>query len=186
MPTKEVMDSAKAKMDSVVENLEKEFSTIRAGQANPKVLDKIQVDYYGAMTQLNQLASISVSEARVLVIAPYDGSALKAIEKSIIASDIGINPNNDGTAIRLVFPQLTEERRKDLVKQVSKYGEEAKVGIRNVRRDAVDKFKAMKKKSEITEDDLKDCEKEIQKLTDKGIEKIDAVCKAKEKEIMTV
>jgi len=182
----EVMDNAKSKMDKVIENLEKEFSTIRAGQANPRVLDKVQVDYYGAMTPLNQLASISVSEARILIVAPYDASALKAIEKAIIASDVGINPNNDGTAIRLVFPQLTEERRKDLVKQVSKYGEEAKVAVRNVRRDAVDKFKAAKKKSEITEDDLKDYEKEIQKVTDKAIEKVETVCKEKEKDIMKV
>jgi ribosome recycling factor len=182
----EAMDNAKVKMDKVIEGLEKEFSTIRAGRANPGVLDKIQVDYYGTMTPINAMAAISVSEARILVISPWDASALKAVEKAIMASDIGINPSNDGKSIRIVFPQLTEERRKELVKQVSKYGENAKVAVRNVRRDSVEKFKDMKKKSEITEDDLKDCEKDIQKLTDKSIEKIDEVCKAKEKEIMTV
>ena len=182
----EVMDNAKVKMDKVIENLDKEFGTIRAGRANPGVLDKIQADYYGTMSPINTMASVSVSEARILVITPYDATALKAIEKAIMASDIGINPTNDGKAIRIVFPQLTEERRKELVKQVSKYGEEAKVSIRNARRDAVEKCKDMKKKSEITEDDLKDCEKDIQKMTDKSTEKIDEICKAKEKEIMKV
>ena len=182
----EVMNNAKDKMNGVITSLEKEFTTIRAGRANPGVLDKIQVDYYGSMSAINTMAAVSVEEARVLVIAPWDASALKAIEKAIIASDIGISPSNDGKSIRIVFPQLTEDRRKDLVKQISKYGEEAKVSIRNVRRDAVDKFKAMKKSSELTEDDLRDCEKEIQKLTDKSIEKVDEVCKTKEKEIMTV
>ncbi|MCL2036718.1 MAG: ribosome recycling factor [Oscillospiraceae bacterium] len=182
----EAMNVAKEKMEKVIAGLEREFTSIRAGRANPGVLDKIQVEHYGALSPINAIASISVSEARILVISPWDSSALKPIEKAILASDIGINPNNDGKSIRIVFPQLTEERRKELVKQVNKYGEEAKVAVRNVRRDAVDKFKAMKKTSEITEDDLKDCEKDIQKLTDKSIEKIDSVCKAKEKEIMTV
>jgi ribosome recycling factor len=166
--------------------LEKEFTTIRAGRANPGVLDKIMVDYYGTPTPINQMAAVSVAEARILVISPWDASTLKLIEKAIMASDIGINPTNDGKAIRIVFPQLTEDRRKDLVKQVSVYGENAKVAIRNARRDAVEKFKAMKKTSEITEDDLKDCEKNIQKMTDDGTKKVDEVCKAKEKEIMTV
>jgi len=182
----EAMDNAKVKMNKVIDNLEKEFGTIRAGRANPGVLDKIQVDYYGTMSPINTMASVSVSEARILVISPYDATALKAIEKAIMASDIGINPTNDGKSIRIVFPQLTEERRKDLVKQVSKYGEEAKVAVRNVRRDAVEKFKAMKKASELTEDDLKDCEKDVQKLTDDSTKKIDSICKDKEKEIMTV
>ena len=182
----EAMKKATEKMDKVITSLEKEFGTIRAGRANPGVLDKIQVEYYGAMTPINAVASISVAEARILVISPFDAGALKPIEKAIMASDIGINPTNDGKSIRIVFPQLTEDRRKELCKQVGKYGEEAKVSVRNVRRDAVDTFKKMKKSSEITEDDLKDCEKEIQKLTDKSIERIDKVCKDKEKEIMTV
>lgn len=181
-----VMEQLKEKMESVIASLEREFSTIRAGRANPAVLDKILVDYYGTPTQINAIASVSVSEARILVITPWEATVLKAIEKAILASDLGVNPNNDGKAIRLVFPQLTEERRKEIVKQIATYGENAKVGIRNARRDAVDKFKAMKKKSEITEDDLKDYEKEVQKLTDKNTEKVDSVCKAKEKEIMTV
>ena len=132
------------------------------------------------------MAAVSVSEARILVIQPWDASMLKAIEKAIMASDIGITPTNDGKCIRIVFPQLTEERRKELVKQISKYGEEAKVTVRNIRRDAMDKFKAMKKNSEITEDDMKNCEKDVQKLTDTYCDKVDAVCKEKEKEIMTL
>ncbi|MDR1754550.1 MAG: ribosome recycling factor [Eubacterium sp.] len=183
---KDVLKEAEVKMDKCISQLEYEFSTIRAGRANPGVLDKIMVDYYGALTPINQVAAISVAEARILVVQPWDQSALKLIEKAILASDIGINPTNDGKALRIVFPQLTEERRKDLVKTIHKYGEEAKVNIRNIRRDAMDKFKAMKKGSEITEDDLKDCEKDTQKSTDKHIEKVDEVCKMKEKEIMTV
>ena len=183
---KEVLDSAKQKMEKCVAALEHEFSTIRAGRANPAVLDKITVDYYGAPTQINAMAAISVAEARILVIQPWDVSMLKSIEKAIMASDIGITPTNDGKCIRIAFPQLTEERRKELVKQVSKYGEEAKVTVRNIRRDAMDKFKAMKKNSEITEDDLKNAEKDVQNLTDKFCDKVDTVCKEKEKEIMTI
>lgn len=183
---KEVMNKATEKMDKCIASLEYEFSTIRAGRANPGVLDKIMVDYYGVPTQINAMAAVSVAEARILVIQPWDISSMKAIEKAIMASDIGITPTNDGKAIRIVFPQLTEERRRELTKQISKYGEEGKVAIRNVRRDAMDKFKEMKKASTITEDDMKNCEKDIQKLTDKYIEKIDAACAAKEKEIMTV
>ncbi|MCL1903273.1 MAG: ribosome recycling factor [Oscillospiraceae bacterium] len=182
----EAMKHAKEKMEKVIAGLEKEFTTIRAGRANPGVLDKISVDYYGTPTQINAMAAVSVAEARILVISPWEASALKLIEKAILASDIGINPTNDGKSIRIVFPSLTEERRKELVKQVHTYGENAKVAVRNARRDAVEKFKAMKKSSEITEDDLKDNEKEIQKLTDDCIKKIDEVCKVKEKEIMTV
>lgn len=183
---KEVMKQASEKMEKCISSLDYEFSTIRAGRANPSVLDKVTVDYYGVPTAINAMAAISVSEARILVVQPWDMSSLKAIEKAIMASDIGITPTNDGKALRIVFPQLTEERRKELVKQIHKYGEEGKIAVRNVRRDAMDKFKAMKKGSEITEDDLKDCEKEIQKLTDKSIEKVDKLCAAKEKEIMTV
>ena len=183
---KEVLDSAKQKMEKCIAALDHEFSTIRAGRANPAVLDKVTVDYYGAPTQINAMAAISVAEARILVIQPWDASMLKSIEKAIMASDIGITPTNDGKCIRIAFPQLTEERRKELVKQISKYGEEAKVTVRNIRRDAMDKFKAMKKNSEITEDDMKNGEKDIQNLTDKFCDKVDAVCKEKEKEIMTI
>lgn len=183
---KEVFDRAEQSMEKCIKSLENEFSTIRAGRANPAILDKIQVDYYGVPTAINAMAAVSVSEARILLIQPWDASSLKAIEKAIIASDIGITPTNDGKALRLVFPQLTEERRKELSKQVKKYGEEAKVTIRNARRDAMDKFKAMKKNSEITEDDVKDCEKKIQTLTDKYCDKIDSICADKEKEIMKV
>ncbi|MCL2077631.1 MAG: ribosome recycling factor [Oscillospiraceae bacterium] len=182
----EVVSKATQKMDKIITGLETEFSTIRAGRANPAVLSKISVDYYGAPTPISGLASVSVSEARILVIQPYDASSLKAIEKAILSSDIGINPTNDGKVLRIVFPQLTEERRKEIVKQINKYGESAKVAVRNVRREALDKFKDMKKKSEITEDDMKDYEKQMQKLTDKNIEKIEKICGDKEKEIMKV
>ncbi|MCL2018372.1 MAG: ribosome recycling factor [Oscillospiraceae bacterium] len=182
----EIVKKATEKMEKVISQLEFEFSTIRAGRANPAVLDKISVDYYGAPTAINALASVSVAEARILVVTPWDASALKAVEKAIMASDIGITPTNDGKALRIVFPQLTEERRKEICKQISKYGENAKVAVRNVRRDTLEKFKDMKKKSEITEDDMKDYEKEMQKLTDKQIEKIDKVCAEKEKEVMKV
>ncbi len=183
---KETIKATEQKMDKCINALENEFSTLRAGRANPGVLDKITVDYYGVPTQINAMAAVSVAEARILVIQPWDASSLKAIEKAILASDIGITPTNDGKALRIVFPQLTEERRKELTKQVKKYGEEAKVTIRNCRRDAIDKFKTMKKNSEITEDDVKDGEKKIQTVTDKYCEKIDKICADKEKEIMTV
>lgn len=166
--------------------LEKELATIRAGRANPAILDKIQVDYYGSPTPVNQMASVAVSEARILVIQPWDKSCLKLIEKAIQASDIGINPTNDGSVLRLAFPQLTEERRKELCKSVKKTGEDSKVAIRSIRRDTMDKLKAMKKNSEITEDDLKDCEKKVQDLTDKFCAEADQAIAAKEKEIMTV
>jgi ribosome recycling factor len=182
----EHVKKATEKMEKVISQLEFEFSTIRAGRANPAVLDKISVDYYGAPTAINALAAVSVAEARILVVTPWDATALKAIEKAIMASDIGINPTNDGKSLRIVFPQLTEERRKDICKQIGKYGENAKVAIRNVRRDTLEKFKDMKKKSEITEDDMKDYEKDMQKLTDKKIEEIDKVCAEKEKEVMKV
>lgn len=180
------MNTAKAKMEKCIKSLEHEFTTIRAGRANPAVLDKVFVDYYGAPTPVNQLAAISVSEARVLVIQPWDAGALKPIEKAIQTSEIGINPTNDGKVLRLVFPQLTEERRKELVKQIKKMGEEGKVTIRSVRRDTMEKFKTMKKNSEITEDDLKNCEKDVQNLTDKFIAEIDKAVAEKEKEIMSI
>lgn len=178
--------SAGEKMEKCVKSLEHEYSTIRAGRANPAVLDKVMVDYYGVPTPVNQMAAISVSEARILVIQPWDKSSLKLIEKAIQNSDIGINPVNDGNVLRLAFPQPTEERRKELVKQIKKISEEGKVTIRNIRRDTLEKFKTQKKNGEITEDDVKDLEKEIQKLTDKYIENIDKVSAEKEKEIMTV
>lgn len=183
---KATINNAKEKMTKSLAALEKELATIRAGRANPAILDKIQVDYYGSPTPVNQMASVAVSEARILVIQPWDKSCLKLIEKAIQASDIGINPTNDGSVLRLAFPQLTEERRKELCKSVKKMGEDSKVAIRSIRRDTMDKLKAMKKNSEITEDDLKDCEKKVQDLTDKFCAEADQAIVAKEKEIMTV
>ena len=183
---KEILDKTKEKMGKCVNALESELATIRAGRANPSVLDRITVDYYGAPTPINQMASISVSEARILVVQPFDSSTLKSIEKAIQASDLGINPTNDGRVLRIAFPQLTEDRRKELCKQVSKICEESKVAVRNVRRDALDKLKAKKKNSEITEDDMKEAEKNVQKLTDKFIEEIDKVGADKDKEIMSI
>ena len=172
------------KMAKALAHLEGDYQTIRAGRANPGVLDKIQVDYYGVPTPINQMAAVSVPDARTLMIQPWDASTLKAIEKAINESDIGINPNTDGKAIRLSFPPLTEERRKDLAKEIRKYGEDAKVAVRNSRRDAIDKIKAMLKAKEITEDDVKDGEKDAQKSTDKYCDEIDKMISAKEKEIM--
>lgn len=183
---KEQINKAKEKMNKSLNALGNEFASIRAGRANPAVLDKVLVDYYGAPTPVNQMAAVSVAEARILVIQPWDRSTLKLIEKAILASDIGINPTNDGNVIRLVFPQLTGDRRKELCKDIKKYGEECKVTIRSIRRDTMDKFKAMKKNSEITEDDMKDCEKKVQDLTDKFCAEVDKAVSAKEKEIMTV
>lgn len=186
MKMKEQMNSAKEKMEKCLNSLKHEYSTIRAGRANPAVLDKVLVDYYGAPTPINQLAAVSVAEARVLVIQPWDASTLKLVEKAILASEIGITPTNDGKLLRLTFPQLTEERRKELCKQIKKFAEEGKVTIRNIRRDAMDKFKTMKKNSEITEDDLANCEKDVQKLTDKYVADIDKAAEEKEKEIMSI
>ncbi len=183
---KETINNAKEKMTKSLNALDKEFAAVRAGRANPAVLDKVMVDYYGAPTPVNQMAAVSVSEARILVIQPWDKSSLKLIEKAIQASDIGINPTNDGNVIRLAFPQLTEERRKELCKSIKKYGEDCKVAIRSIRRDTMDKLKNMKKNSEITEDDLKDCEKKVQDLTDKFCADADKAVADKEKEIMTV
>lgn len=182
----EQIKNAQGKMEKCIKSLEHEFSTIRAGRANPAVLDRVMVDYYGTPTPVQQMAAVSVVEARNLVIKPWDKSQLKAIEKAILASDIGINPTNDGENLRMAFPQPTEERRKELVKQVKKIGDEAKVTIRNVRRDTLEKFKTMKKNSEITEDDMKDLEKEVQKLTDKFCDNVDGAVADKEKEIMSI
>ena len=174
------------KMKKTIEVIGQEFATIRAGRANPAVLDRITVEYYGTQTPIGQVASISSPEPRTLVIQPWDGSILKAIEKAILTSDVGINPTNDGKVIRLVFPPLTEERRKELIKKVYKIGEEGKVAIRNVRREAIDSFKAQKKKSEITEDDLKEIEKDIQNLTDKYVKEVETVTAKKEDELTSV
>lgn len=174
------------KMNKTINVMTSEFASIRAGRANPAVLDKVLVDYYGTPTKIREMASVSVSEARVLVIQPYDKSSLKNIERAIQTSDIGINPANDGTVLRLTFPQLTEERRKEIVKQVSRMAEESKVAIRSIRRDANDRFKAMKKNGEATEDDVKSLETQIQKLTDKFVEEIDKLAEAKEKEILSI
>ncbi len=181
-----VFSLAKEKMEKTIASLKYEYNGIRAGRANAAVLDKVQVDYYGCPTPINQMAAISVPEARILAIQPWDASSLSLIEKAIQASDIGINPSNDGRVIRLVFPALTEERRKQISKEVSQYAEEAKVGVRNIRRDCIDKIKAMKKNSEITEDDQKFGEEKIQKITDEYIKKVDEVADAKTKEIMEI
>lgn len=174
------------KMGKSIASLDSEFGTIRAGRANPHVLDRITVDYYGTPTPLQQVANISVPEARMIQIQPWEKSMLKAIEKAILTSDIGINPTNDGTSIRLVFPELTEERRKDLVKEVKKKGEGAKVAVRNIRRDANDAFKKLGKGKEVSEDEVKELEENVQKLTDKYIKDIDKAIEEKSKEIMTV
>ena len=174
------------KMNKSLDALLNEYASIRAGRANPKVLDKIRVDYYGTPTPIQQVGNVSVPEARMLVIQPWEKSLLKAIEKAILTSDLGINPTNDGSVIRLVFPELTEERRKELAKDVKKKGEGAKVAVRNIRRDANDSFKKMEKADEISEDEKTEAEEKIQKLTDKMIEKIYKAVETKLKEIMTV
>ena len=174
------------KMKKTVEVVVSDFAGVRAGRANASVLDKITVDYYGTPTPINQVGTISSPDPRSLMIQPWDKTLLKAIEKAIQTSDLGINPQNDGQVIRLIFPQLTEERRKELTKQVRKYAENGKVAIRNIRRDAMDKMKAAEKKNELTEDDRKDCEKELQDLTDKYCKQIDELCAKKEKELMAV
>ncbi|NLY42494.1 MAG: ribosome recycling factor [Clostridiaceae bacterium] len=174
------------KMKKTISILAEDLAAIRAGRANPAILDRVHVDYYGVPTPITQLGNISVPEARMLVIQPWDMKIVKDIEKAILKSDIGITPNSDGKVIRLVFPPLTEERRKELVKTVHKRGEEAKVAIRAVRREALERYKAQKKKSEITEDDLKDIEKDIQKLTDQYIDEVDNIIAKKEKEILEV
>ena len=176
----------KERMEKTLKALTNEYIQLKAGRANTNVLDKIRVDYYGTPTPINQMAAISVAEARILVIQPWDKSTLHPIEKAIQASDIGINPMNDGQVIRLTFPTLTEERRKELAKDVRKMAEDAKVAVRNARRDAIDKAKKMEKASEITEDDLKNCEDKIQKFTDEFTKKIDSACDEKEKEILSV
>ena len=176
----------KERMEKSIGAFKEKLSEIRAGRANPAILNKVKIDYYGTPTPINQVAGVSVPEARLIVIQPWDVSVLKDIEKAILASDIGLNPNNDGKVIRLAFPELTEERRKDLVKEIRKIAEEAKVSIRAIRRDGIDEAKVKQKNSEITEDELKSAETEIQKITDKYIDEIDKILADKEKEIMSV
>ena len=183
---KQIIENAKSKMDKSINVMLSDFASIRVGRANPAVLDKVRVDYYGSPTPVNQLATVSVSEARVLVITPWDKSMLTKLEKAIQASDIGIKPQNDGTVLRMTFPQLTEEDRKKIVKDVKKQGEDTKVAIRSIRRDAIEKIKAKKKNNEITEDDQADGEEQIQKLTDKFVKKVDEHVAEKEKEIMSI
>lgn len=175
-----------SKMKKTAEVLKTQLASVRAGRANAAVLDQITVDYYGVPTPIQQVASVSVPDPRSLLIQPWDASVLKGIEKAILASELGINPQNDGRTIRLVFPQLTEERRKELAKQVKKYGEEAKVAVRNIRREAIDKFKKQQKSSEITEDDYKTVEKDIQKLTDDYIKEVEGIADKKEKELFEI
>lgn len=182
----ELMKPFQEKMEKTVTGLINDYLTIRAGRANPHVLDKISVEYYGAQTPINQIGNITVPEGRIIQIQPWDSSAIKAIEKAINASDLGLNPNNDGKVIRLVFPELTEERRKELTKDVKKKAENAKVAIRNVRRDAIDAFKKSEKKKEIAEDILKDLEEETQKLTDKYVADVEKKCDEKCKDILAV
>ena len=183
---KELLKYTEEKMEKTIAALERDYKAIRAGRANAGVLDQISVEYYGVETPLNQVGTISVPDPRTITIQPWDNSLLKGIEKAIQASDLGINPQNDGKLIRLTFPQLTEERRKDLVKQVKKYSEDGKVAIRNIRRDAMDDFKALKKANELTEDDLKNAEKELQKIVDDFIKEVDNVTAAKEKELYAI
>ena len=182
------MDYSKIKerMEKTINAFTEKLGEVRAGRANPAILNKIKIEYYGVPTPINQVAAVSVPEARLIVIQPWDASCLKDIERAILASDIGINPNNDGKVIRLAFPELNEERRKEIVKDIRKIAEEAKVAIRSIRRDGIDEAKTQQKNSEITEDELKSAETEIQKLTDKNIEQIDKILANKETEIMSV
>ena len=181
-----VISKAQEKMEKSINVLVSDYGTIRAGRANPGVLDKVTVDYYGTATPINQLATVSVSEARVLVVQPWDKTLLVPIQKAIQASDVGINPQNDGSVLRLMFPQMTEEDRKKIVKKKKKMGEDTKVAVRSIRRDAMDKIKNMKKNNEITEDDVKTAEEKIQKVTDKMVKKVDETVAAKEKEVLSI
>ncbi len=183
---KELLKNTEEKMNKTIGVLERDYKSIRAGRANASVLDRVTVDYYGCPTPIQQMAAVSVPEPRILMIQPWDASTLKDIEKAILTSDIGINPQNDGRVIRLSFPPLTEERRKEIVKDVHKTAEESKVAVRNTRRDAIEKLKALKKNNVITEDDVADGEKKIQNLTDKYCKEIDSLAELKEKEIMEI
>ena len=182
----EVLSKAESRMEKRINHLAGDLAAIRAGWANPAVLDKIMVDYYGTPTPINQLAAVSVTEARTLMIQPWDASVVHPIEKAIQTSELGINPQTDGKTLRIIFPPLTEDRRKEIVKDIAKISEETKISIRNIRREAVEKFKAMKKNSEITEDDLKQAEKKTQELTDHFVKEIDKMAQAKQKEVMEI
>ncbi len=182
----EIISKADARMEKRIAHLSSDYAAIRAGRANPAVLDKIMVDYYGSPTPINQLAAVSIVEARTLMIQPWDASVLKGIEKAIQTSELGINPQNDGKTLRIVFPPLTEDRRREIVKDVHKMAEETKISIRNVRREAVEKVKAKKKDGELTEDDLKKAEKKIQDLTDRCVKEIDKLADDKQKEVMSI
>ncbi len=186
MTAKEILSNTKMRMHKTEEALVRELASIRAGRANASLLDRVQVEYYGVMTPVNQVASVTVPEARMLLVSPYDKSSLQDIEKALLMSDIGITPSNDGSTIRLVIPQLTEERRKDLAKQVGKEAESAKISVRNIRRDAIDGLKKLEKAKEITEDELHTFEKDVQKLTDDSVKNIDQIAKTKEKELLDV
>ena len=181
-----VFSKTKEKMEKCLTALERDYAAVRAGRANPAVLDKVMVDYYGVPTPINQMAAVSVPEARLLVIQPWDASTLREIEKAINTADIGINPQNDGKVIRLTFPQLTEEHKKKKKKDISKRGEEAKVAIRNVRRDAMDDIKKLKKDNEITEDEQKDAEKKLQDITDDYVKQVESITKKKEEEVLSI
>lgn len=182
----EILSASEEKMNKSINSLKKELSSMKAGRANPSILDRIEVEYYGSMTPLKQLSNISAPEARVLLIQPFDKTSIKNIEKAILKSDLGLNPSNDGTVIRLVIPELTEETRKDLVKKVKKVGEETKIAVRSARRDCNDKIKGLKKNNEITEDEMKKYEDKIQKTTDNHIKTIDKLLENKEKEVMSI
>ena len=184
--TKDILDTAKEKMSKTCAVYEREMQSVRAGRANPQLLDRITVDYYGTQTPINQIGNISSPEPRLLVIAPWEPKMITPVEKAIQKSDLGLNPSNDGKVIRLVFPELNEERRKELTKVASKSAEEAKVAIRSIRRDAIEQIKKLKKNSEITEDDQHEAEEDMQKITDKAIKDVDAVCEAKKAEIMEI
>ena len=179
-------ENIKEKMEKSINVYNENLSEVRAGRANPAILNKVKIDYYGTPTPINQVAGVSVPEARMIVIQPWDVSVLKEIEKAILSSDIGINPNNDGKVIRLAFPELTEERRRDLVKDIKKMAEEAKIAIRAIRRDGIEEAKQEQKNGDMTEDELKQAENDIQKLTDKSVEEIDKILENKEKEVMSV
>jgi len=183
---KEIMNNMNTRMTKTIKVLNDELGSMKAGRANPKMLDKLEAEYYGSMTPLSQLANISVPEPRILLITPYDKSALKEIEKAILKSDLGLNPNNDGNVIRLMVAELTEETRKNLVKTIKKTGEDSKVALRSVRHDALNKLKTLKKENEITEDDAKDVEKDIQKEIDKFVKEIESLVSAKEEEVLKV
>ncbi|ERI92903.1 ribosome recycling factor [Clostridiales bacterium oral taxon 876 str. F0540] len=182
----DIIQNANEKMNKTVSVLKKELASMKAGRANPTMLDRIEVEYYGSMAPINQVANVSAPEPRIILIQPWEKSTIKAIEKAILKSDLGLNPSNDGSVIRLIVPELTEETRKNLVKTVKKSGEEAKVAVRSIRRDSNDKIKALKKNNEISEDDVKKSEEEIQKITDNFVKEIDKIIDAKEKEIMSV